>query len=942
MEAHLENVIDLVKNVGEESKLDSAALSSLHPDTSFEKELGLDSLTQMELLNRVEDFFGVRLEMEIFAHVDTPRQLARVISRAEVRGPHEKGITRKEKISLNKEESEAPLHPGGITLLDAMRRRYETTPKRTHIRFYQDDESGEEISFELCWKKSSSLALGLSLAGIQEGERVAIMLPTCAEYFYSFIGTLMLGAVPVPVYPPVQKSQLKEHVERHIKIFNNCEAKLLIAPQGIEALSAHFKRKSKTLKTVRTPESLMAEPAKDLIPARRSGEDLALIQYTSGSTGDPKGVALTNQQILENIRSMGEALKITPNEVIASWLPLYHDMGLIGSWMGAFYFGAPLILMTPQEFIARPSRWLWAIHRYGVTLSASPNFGYELCVKRAKIHDLEGLDLSTWRAALNGAEPVSAATLRSFAKTFSPYGFDEKALMPVYGLAENAVGLCFPPLNSIANIKKFDRDLLLKEEKAMVLKTSTDLLPVELPSCGKPLPGNRIRIVGEAGETLDEDIVGEIEFKGSSTTTGYFHNPQKTRELFHGRWARTGDLGFIHSGELYISGRKKDLIIKAGRNIHPQELEEAIGNLAGVRKGCVAVFAVTNVLGEEPKLIVAAETREKDPVLKKRMMKVITKLGRDILEVNVDETILLPPHSVLKTSSGKIRRAATKEAYIKGKLKPSMFGNLLLWQTRFWLMSELLAFKGKIRNLFFKAGGALYGLRFFASLSLVLFPVALWIFLAPFKLKRIGIYYGLKVFIWLAGVNFKANGLQYLDPSRNYVFIANHKSYLDAPLIAGFVDMPIVFTAKEELLRNPLYRILLTPLKTVFIDRKNYSKALEKLKQARELFAKEKISLCFFPEGTITEPEEMERFRMGAFVLAAQEQAALVPVLIKGTQRVLGHVNFWPRKGIHIELNVLAPLETSQGEIEKDVWRQAVALRESAQREIMQERSTGR
>ena len=941
MEAHLEKVIDLVKNVGEESKLDSAAISSLHADTSFEKELGLDSLTQMELLNRVEDFFGVRLEMEVFAHVDTPRELARVIISAEHREPHKKSKARIEKISLNKEENEAPLHPGGITLLDAMRRRYETTPRRTHIRFYQDDESGEEISFELCWKKSSSLALGLSLAGIQAGERVAIMLPTCAEYFYCFIGALMLGAVPVPMYPPAQRSQLKEHVERHIKIFNNCEAKLLIAPQGIETLSAHFKRKAKTLKAVRTPESLMIEPAKDFIPAPRSGEDLALIQYTSGSTGDPKGVALTHQQILENIRSMGEALKITRKEVVVSWLPLYHDMGLIGSWMGAFYFGAPLVLMTPQEFIAKPSRWLWAIHRYGATLSASPNFGYELCVKRANIQDLEGLDLSTWRAALNGAEPVSAATLRSFAGTFSPYGFNEKALMPVYGLAENAVGLCFPPLNLEADIKKFNRDLLLKGKRAAELESSTDMHPVELPSCGKPLPGNRIRIVGEAGEVLGEDLVGEIEFKGSSTTTGYFHNPQKTRELFHGRWARTGDLGFVHSGELFISGRKKDLIIKAGRNIHPQELEEAIGNLAGVRKGCVAVFAVTNTPGEEPKLIVAAETREKDLGKRKQMMDEIAKLGRDILEVNVDESILLPPHSVLKTSSGKIRRAATKEAYVKGKLEPSMFDQLLLWQTRFWLMNELLTFKKKGRSLFFKAAEALYGLWFFASLSLVLPPAALWIIFAPFKLKRIGIHYGLKLFLWLAGMDVKVNGLSYLDPSRNYVFIANHKSYLDAPLIAGFVDMPIVFTAKEELVRNPFYRILLTPLKTVFIDRKNYSKALEKLKQTRDLLATEKVSICFFPEGTITDPEEMERFRMGAFVLAAQERAALVPVLIKGTQRALGHVNFWPRKGIRIELNVLAPVETSEREGERDIWRQALALRESAQKEILRERSSG-
>jgi acyl-CoA synthetase (AMP-forming)/AMP-acid ligase II len=271
---------------------------------------------------------------------------------------------------------------------------------------------------------------------------------------------------------------------------------------------------------------------------------------------------------------------VSSTDVFVSWLPLYHDMGLIGAWLTSLHFGFPLVVMSPLRFLARPARWLQAIHEHGGTISGGPNFGFELCLRRIDDDELEGSTSQSWRIAFNGAEPVSPDTVTRFAERFARFGLRPEALTPVYGLAECAVALTVPPLDRGARIDRVARQPLARHGRAEPAD-DTEKHPVRHVACGKPLPGHHVRIVDDAGRVLPDRREGRIQFRGPSATSGYYRNPQATRELFDGDWLNTGDLGYLAEGDLFVTGRTKDLIIRAGRNLHPAELEEAVGRLPG-------------------------------------------------------------------------------------------------------------------------------------------------------------------------------------------------------------------------------------------------------------------------------------------------------------------------------------------------------------------------
>ena len=345
---------------------------------------------------------------------------------------------------------------------------------------------------------------------------------------------------------------------------------------------------------------------------RASSEDIAFLQYTSGSTGDPKGVILTHANLLANIQAIIGGINIQSDDVAVSWLPLYHDMGLIGAWFVPIVTGIPLVVMSPLAFLSRPDRWLWAIHNHRGTISPAPNFAYELCVRKVADKDIEGLDLSSWRAATNGAEPVAAATLERFVARFTRYGFHREALMPVYGLAEACLGVSAPPLGSGFKVDRIERAALESNGRAIPAKPD-DKAPLEFVGAGKPMPGVEVRIVDkEKNErALGERAEGQLQFRGASATSGYYRNPAATRELIHeGGWLDSGDLAYWADGEIYITGRAKDVIIKAGRNIYPHEVEEIAGRVSGVRTGCVVAFGAPDERTGTEKLIVAAEVRD--------------------------------------------------------------------------------------------------------------------------------------------------------------------------------------------------------------------------------------------------------------------------------------------------------------------------------------------
>ncbi len=344
--------------------------------------------------------------------------------------------------------------PWAETLLDVFYHRAQSDTERPHLFLYDGDTPLDPVSFGDLYAAGLRVAQALRARGIVAGDTVSLMLPTGLEFFFCFTGVLLAGAVPVPIYPPFRADRIEEYAARQSAILRNAGAKILITFDRAEKVARLLAPQVSSLSAVVNAADLVA--VRDEVPAAkappegyapRKGSDLALLQYTSGSTGDPKGVMLTHANLLANIRAIGQAVGVRNDDVGTSWLPLYHDMGLIGAWLVPLYFGLPLAVMSPMDFLSRPGRWLRMVHRHRGSLAAAPNFAYELCARKVADEELDGLDLSCWRAALNGAEPVQHETVDRFIARFGRCGFRREAMLPVYGLAETALALAIPPMD---------------------------------------------------------------------------------------------------------------------------------------------------------------------------------------------------------------------------------------------------------------------------------------------------------------------------------------------------------------------------------------------------------------------------------------------------------------------------------------------------------------
>ncbi len=557
--------------------------------------------------------------------------------------------------------------PAATTLTEVLLYRGRTMPGAPHLLLYDDQERLSTITFSELLTGAGAAARGLAAQGVRRGDTVALMLPTCKEFFFSFLGTLLEGAVPVPLYPPFRADRLEEYAQRQVAILNNAGTRALVTFREAERLARLLQPRVPWLASVTTAERLVQEGPLGP-PAASRAEALALIQYTSGSTGEPRGVALSHANLLANLRAIGAGTQVNPEDVVVCWLPLYHDMGLIGCWLFSLYDGLPIVSMSPLEFLRRPERWLWAFHRHRGTLSPAPNFAYELCVRKVKEKDVEGLDLSSWRVALNGAEPISPETLSRFQETYGPRGFRPEAMMPVYGLAECTVALTFAPIGRAPRVDAVEREAFQKDRRATPMSTN-GAEPLRFVSVGHALPEHEIRIVDDNDLPVGERVDGHVQFRGPSAMRGYYRNPEATAETrTPDGWHRTGDLGYLAEGELFITGRVKDLIIKAGRNIYPQEIEELAAEVEGVRRGCVAAFAVPEPKTGTEALVLVAETRAADDSTRARITAEIMRRVNSTARVSPDVVRLVPPQSIPKTPSGKLRRGACRELYLRDAL----------------------------------------------------------------------------------------------------------------------------------------------------------------------------------------------------------------------------------------------------------------------------------
>jgi 1-acyl-sn-glycerol-3-phosphate acyltransferase len=739
------------------------------------------------------------------------------------------------------------------------------------------------------------------------------MLPTSRQFFICYAGILLAGAVPVPIYPPFRADRIEEYAGRQSAILNNAGVCLLLTFRRAEAVAKLLQPRVKSLVGVVDAEKLLEAadeeppPAPGALPAFlsgsrvRKGSDLALLQYTSGSTGDPKGVTLTHANLLANMRAIAEAVHMGPKDVGVSWLPLYHDMGLIGAWLTLLLYGVPLVVMSPLAFLTRPERWLQAVSKHKGTIAAAPNFAFELCVRKIPDKAMEGVDLSSWRAALNGAEPVNPETLERFIHRFSKYGFKREALLPVYGLAEASLGVTFPPLYRGPKVDRVERETFAKEGRAVPAQGG-DENAIAFVSSGMALPNHDVIIVDRDGNAVPERTEGFLWFRGPSATSGYYKNAEATEKLFAGgpphaageyRWVQSGDRAYQADGETYITGRVKDIIIKGGRNLYPHEVEELASRVEGIRKGCVVAFGLKGEETGTEKLVIVAESREEDR-RKAAIRAAINEQVSQGLGLPPDRVELIPPGSIPKTSSGKLRRDETKQLYLAGTLTAP--------KAPAWLQIARLgtgsfaksAGRAVLRGL--RAGlETIYGLYFIVVFVLWIVPT--WAIVRFYKDHRAAGRFtsaALKVLFALAGIRVKVVGKEYMNTPGGKVYASNHVSYFDVlPLMMG-LGVPYRFVAKGEVNDMIFIGTFLNKMGHLSFNRHDANSRLRQVDEIEECL-KQGDSVFVFPEGTFTPEDGVRPFQLGAFRGAVATGAPVIPVSLAGTRRFLRDRTFLPR-----------------------------------------------
>ncbi|QGM47231.1 AMP-binding protein [Methylocystis heyeri] len=909
-------VLEIIRALVGELHPNSVDVRLIRLDSDLDRDLALDSLSRAELLTRLGRRFGVRLSEDILGSAASPADLvAAVIDAAPAATGVSASVQREEPIRASVEE---PVE--AQTLIEVLAEHAQRRGERKHVLLRRGAEPPQTLAYGELHREARAAAGGLVESGIAPGDRVAIMLPTSRDFFVAFFAVLFAGAIPVPIYPPFRLPQIEEHLHRQAGILNNAEASALITSDDIRIVGRLLFGLVGSLRRIATIAEL-GRGAELPAPLPATAATIALIQYTSGSTGDPKGVVLSHGNLLANIRAMGAVLEASSNDRVVSWLPLYHDMGLIGCWLGSLYYGAPAMILSPLSFLADPASWLRAMHEHRATISAAPNFAFEFCLKAVDAAAVSDLDLSSLRALLNGAEPVSPITIDRFTKKFAVCGFRPEMMTPVYGLAENAVGLAFPPIGRPPRIDRIDRRALDAEGIARAADPGA-ANAVTLVACGRPLPHHEIRVVDGAGLELPERGEGRLQFRGPSATKGYFRNVEKTTALFDGDWLETGDRGYIAGGDVFITGRIKDLIKRGGRNIYPQELEEAVGSLPGIRKGCVAAFPSHDARAGTERLIVMAETRETDPARREALRKAIAEKSQALLDLAPDEIVLAPPHTAPKTSSGKIRRSAARAIFEAGISEGARS------HPRWQLLRVAIAGAGpRLRRALSNLAAMAYGAYVWCALMAIAAWVLPCVFLAPKSLRHRALHAGARGFFRLAGIPLNVD-FQSALPEAKAVIVVNHASYLDGVVVAAVCPGAIAFVAKEELARQIVAGTFLRRLGAIFVRRTDPAGGVADARKALES-ARTGALLVWFPEGTFSRMPGLLEFHVGAFLTAAQLGLPIAPLTICGTRSILRADSWLPRRG-EISVHVGAPLYPAG-----EGFDAAMALRRAARAEIL-------
>jgi amino acid adenylation domain-containing protein/non-ribosomal peptide synthase protein (TIGR01720 family) len=561
------------------------------------------------------------------------------------------------------------------TLIELLDQKALQRPGQLAYTFLLDGETSElHLTYGKLKRRAQAIAAALRIAGAKGG-RALLLYPPGLDFIEGFFGCLYAGVVPVPAYPP-DPVRLNRTLPRLQAVIADAQATLVLTTSPIMEMAKLIFTEAPDLKALHwfATDTVVTGADEDSQPEHASAGDLAFLQYTSGSTGHPRGVMLTHANLLHNASLIFHVYEHTEADSYVSWLPMFHDMGFMMGVLQPLYAGIRSVVMSPASFLQRPARWLEAISRYRASTSGGPNFAYNLCARKVPAEDAAALDLSSWSVAFNGAEPVRAETLDRFASRFGPCGFRRATFCPGYGLAEATLMVTSGRKASLPMIKWVEATA--PEKTAAVETAVVDTKSKLMVGCGRAMPGQRVIIVDRESLTeLDDGQVGEIWVSGPSVATGYWNRPEETNQTFNaylldsgeGPFLRTEDLGFIEDGELYITGRIKDLIIIRGLNHYPQDIEWTVERChAALRPGCGAAFTID--AGGEERLVIVQEIDARKEADLDQVIETIREAVASEHDLQVYAVALIKPRQISKTSSGKIQRRDSRRKFLEGTL----------------------------------------------------------------------------------------------------------------------------------------------------------------------------------------------------------------------------------------------------------------------------------
>lgn len=534
----------------------------------------------------------------------------------------------------------------------------ENYPELVALGLCHHGSDPEAITWGELWQASRIRAGQLQELGLRKGDRVIIVLRTSREFFEFFFGVLLAGGIPVPTAPPTSLKESKLHAYQDLLngiAVDSGAAMCVSTAKIVEAVRLGLESVNPQIRIMMADESCSSTQPFSLIESQSF--DTALIQYTSGSTSRPKGVTLSHRNILANTAAIAGAV-VDADTVAVSWLPLYHDMGLIGTFLTSIYCRTPVIFMPPQAFIKSPSLWLRCISDHRATSTVAPNFAFMYSVRNIQLEDVSDVVLDSVRVVLNGAEPVDLRAVETFYEKFKPLGLPDGVIRPVYGLAESSLAVSFSEAGPLI-IDSVDADQLESEGRAMPAQSSERSR--SFVSVGRELATQTIEIVDEAGQSLAERHVGEIVVRGESVMQGYFNRASETAQVLRNGRLHTGDLGYLADGRLYVTSRIKDLIIRHGKNYFPQDIEASVMRVEGILSGGAAAFSIEG--DGETKVVVVVETRSRNPESREEMIRQIRLQCHNAFSFGPDDIRLVPPGAIPRTTSGKIRRRDCENLY---------------------------------------------------------------------------------------------------------------------------------------------------------------------------------------------------------------------------------------------------------------------------------------